>query len=42
MITWEYLITSLLVVLIPGTGVLYTVAAGLFVGKHGCVFAALD
>lgn len=37
----EFLLTSLVVVLIPGTGVLYTVATGLFVGKRASVFAAL-
>ena len=41
MLTTEFLITSLIVVLIPGTGVLYTVATGLFVGKRASAFAAL-
>ncbi|MFP8966137.1 LysE family translocator [Pokkaliibacter sp. CJK22405] len=41
MISLEFLLTSLVVVLIPGTGVLYTVATGLFVGKRASVFAAL-
>lgn len=41
MITLEFLLTSLVVVLIPGTGVLYTVATGLFVGKRASCFAAL-
>lgn len=41
MLSTEFLITSLVVVLIPGTGVLYTVATGLFVGKRASVFAAL-
>ncbi|MBB3232036.1 LysE family translocator [Halomonas stenophila] len=40
MISIEFLLTSLVVVLIPGTGVLYTVATGLFVGKRGSLFAA--
>lgn len=40
MISIEFLITSLVVVLIPGTGVLYTVATGLFVGKRASIFAA--
>lgn len=40
MISTEFLITSLIVVLIPGTGVLYTVATGLFVGKKASMFAA--
>ena len=41
MISIEFLITSLVVVLIPGTGVLYTVATGLFVSKRASLFAAL-
>ncbi|PID46930.1 MAG: lysine transporter LysE [Proteobacteria bacterium] len=41
MISVEFLITALVVVLIPGTGVLYTVATGLFVGKRASIFAAL-
>ena len=41
MISFEFLITSIIVVLIPGTGVLYTVASGLFSGKRASVFAAL-
>ena len=32
MISVEFLLTSLVVVLIPGTGVLDTVATGLFMG----------
>ena len=41
MISVEFLITSLVVVLMPGTGVLYTVATGLFMGKRASAFAAL-
>ncbi|WP_226645969.1 LysE family translocator [Microbulbifer variabilis] len=41
MVSVEFLITSLIVALIPGTGVLYTVATGLFVGKRASLFAAL-
>lgn len=41
MISIEFLLTSLVVVLIPGTGVLYTVATGLFVNKRASLFAAL-
>ncbi|RBO83959.1 LysE family translocator [Marinomonas aquiplantarum] len=41
MISIEFLLTSLVVVLMPGTGVLYTVAIGLFVGKRASFFAAL-
>ena len=40
MISIEFLLTSLVVVLIPGTGVLYTVATGLFVSKRASLFAA--
>ncbi|MBB6522018.1 LysE family transporter [Pseudoteredinibacter isoporae] len=41
MISIEFLITSLVVVLIPGTGVLYTVASGLFIGKRASLYAAI-
>ncbi|XPV70533.1 MAG: LysE family translocator [Halarcobacter sp.] len=41
MISFEFLLTSLVVVLIPGTGVLYTIATGLFVGKRASFFAAV-
>lgn len=41
MISLEFLLTSLVVVLIPGTGVLYTVATGLFVGKRASLAAAV-
>ena len=41
MITVEFVITSLIVVLIPGTGVVYTVSAGLVQGRRASVFAAL-
>lgn len=41
MISIEFLVTSLIVVLIPGTGVLYTIAIGLFVGKRGSLLAAI-
>ena len=41
MITPEFLITSLVVVLIPGTGVLYTVSTGLVQGRAASVWAAL-
>ncbi|TCK08654.1 LysE family translocator [Marinobacterium mangrovicola] len=40
MISIEFLLTSLVVVLIPGTGVIYTVATGIFVGKRASIFAA--
>jgi len=41
MITVEFLITSLVVVLIPGTGVVYTVSTGLVQGRRASVYAAL-
>ncbi|HEX8987187.1 MAG TPA: LysE family translocator [Rhodocyclaceae bacterium] len=41
MITVDFLLTSLIVVLIPGTGVLFTVSTGLARGKRASVFAAL-
>ena len=37
----EFLLTSLVVVLIPGTGVIYTVSTGLFHGWRASVAAAL-
>jgi threonine/homoserine/homoserine lactone efflux protein len=41
MITIQFLITSLIVVLIPGTGVVFTVSTGLMQGRRASVFAAL-
>lgn len=41
MITAEFLLTSLIVVLIPGTGVVYTVSTGLTRGRRASIFAAL-
>lgn len=41
MITLEFLITSLVVVLIPGTGVIYTVSTGLVQGRAASVYASL-
>jgi threonine/homoserine/homoserine lactone efflux protein len=41
MVSLEFLITSLIVVLIPGTGVVYTVSTGLVLGRKASVFAAL-
>ena len=40
MISSEFLITSLVVVLIPGTGVIYTVSTGLFRGWRASIAAA--
>jgi len=41
MVTVDFLITSLIVVLIPGTGVVFTVSTGLLLGKRASIFAAL-
>jgi threonine/homoserine/homoserine lactone efflux protein len=41
MITLSFLITSLIVVLIPGTGVVYTISTGLTLGRRASIFAAL-
>lgn len=41
MISIEFLITSFIVVLVPGTGVIYTVSTGLTQGRKASVFAAL-
>ncbi|MCP4552431.1 MAG: LysE family translocator [Bacteroidetes bacterium] len=41
MISTEFLITSLIVVLLPGTGVIYTISIGLFQGARASLFAAL-
>lgn len=40
MITVEFLVTSLVVVLIPGTGVVFTVSTGLMRGRTASIFAA--
>lgn len=41
MITAEFLITSLIVVLIPGTGVIFTVSTGITQGRKASFYAAL-
>lgn len=41
MLTLDFLVTSLIVVLIPGTGVVFTISTGLAAGKRASVFAAL-
>lgn len=41
MISLEFLVTSLIVVLIPGTGVIYTVSTGIVQGRKASVYAAL-
>lgn len=40
MLTTEFLLTSLVVILIPGTGVIYTISNGLFLGWRASVAAA--
>ena len=40
MITAQFLITSLIVVLIPGTGVVFTISTGLLQGRRASLFAA--
>ena len=40
MLSTEFLITSLVVVLIPGTGVIFTVSTGLFIGWRASIAAA--
>lgn len=41
MITLEFLVTSLVVVLIPGTGVVFTISTGIAQGRRASVYAAL-
>jgi threonine/homoserine/homoserine lactone efflux protein len=41
MISIQFLITSLVVVLIPGTGVLFTISVGLSQGKRASIYAAI-
>ncbi len=41
MITAEFIITALIVVLIPGTGVIYTISNGLFHGIRASIIAAI-
>lgn len=41
MFTTEFLVTSLIVVLIPGTGVVFTVSTGLAQGRRASLFASV-
>lgn len=41
MLSTQFLITSLIVVLIPGTGVIFTVSTGITHGRKASIFAAL-
>lgn len=40
MLSTEFLLTSLVVVLLPGTGVIYTISSGLFLGFRASIAAA--
>jgi threonine/homoserine/homoserine lactone efflux protein len=40
MLSMEFILTSLVVVLVPGTGVIYTVSTGLFLGRKAAFAAA--
>ena len=42
MITTEFILTTLVMVLIPGTGVIYTVSMGLLFGKKASTYAAIS
>lgn len=41
MISIQFLITSLIVVLVPGTGVLFTISIGLSQGRRASIYAAI-
>lgn len=41
LISWEFLMTSLVVILIPGTGVIYTIMYGLTKGAKASIAAAI-
>lgn len=41
MVSTEFLVTSLIVVLIPGTGVIYTISTGLFQDWYASILAAI-
>lgn len=41
MLSLEFLITSLIVVLIPGTGVVFTISTGIAQGRRASVYAAI-
>jgi threonine/homoserine/homoserine lactone efflux protein len=41
MISAEFLITSIIVVLVPGTGVIFTVSTGITQGRKASIYAAL-
>lgn len=41
MVTTQFLLTSLIVALVPGTGVIFTVSTGIMQGRRAALFAAL-
>ena len=41
MLSAEFFLTSLIIILIPGTGVIYTISTGIFLGKRASIAAAL-
>jgi len=41
MLSLQFLLTTLVVVLAPGTGVIYTIATGLGRGRQAAIWAAL-
>lgn len=41
MITLQFLITSLIIVLIPGTGVIFTISTGIMQGRRASLFASI-
>ena len=41
MLSIDFLVTSFIVVLVPGTGVVYSVSTGLIQGRRAAFFAAL-
>lgn len=41
MSAWTFFITSLIIILIPGTGVIYAISTGLIKGRKASVFAAI-
>lgn len=38
---YAFWLTSIIIILIPGTGVIYTISTGLIEGKYKSVFAAI-
>ncbi len=42
MSVWTFIVTSLIIILIPGTGVVFTISTGLTRGRKASVFAAIS